>query len=150
MTPPLPDGEADSLRPASRPGSLRTLLDYECRLAIIVEEIAARPERLDDNAVEVHEGIVLKAYELVRRDFDSAYGAQWDSRARRKFFSTYTAAASMWPAYHQALKELESARGRRSLVPSMRRLAAPRRSYITALSKFHGELRVTLNFFRAR
>jgi len=87
----------------------------------------------------------------MRDDFEPTYGTQWDSRARRQFYSSYSAAANKWPAYHQALTELDSARERgRSLVPSMRRLEIPRNAYIKALSNFHKEFRATLKFFHAR
>lgn len=151
MTPPLPDRDADSPKPVARPHSLPALLNCEWRLAIIVAEVAERPESLDTSASDVHENLVMMAYRLMRDDVEPTYGEQWDRRARRQFYNSYGATANKWPAYREALAEFSSARERkRSLVNPMVRLERPRRAYITALSYFHEEFQTTLNFFRAR
>jgi Effector-associated domain 1 len=148
---PSPDPGTDSQCPEPPPGSLSKLADLEARLAIIVEEIAARPEILDASARDIHRGIVMRVYELMRRDVEPTFGAWWDKRARRRFYGAYSAAANKWPVYQQALAEFDLASySRKSLISPMRRLEMPRRAYIAALSNFHAEFRVTLDFLRAR
>jgi hypothetical protein len=145
--PPLASGDAGSFLPQPNPDDLRRLRDWEKRLGVLVREIEVRPDSLDPQATEIHDEIVINAYTLLCDEIELC-GKLWDQRARKRFKDSYSGAANRWPAYREALNDLEMARvRRRSAVTAMTRLARPRSTYISALSRFHREFSYTLKFF---
>jgi hypothetical protein len=151
MSSPPAGGAGDpsqSPGPIPRPPSLQKLRSCEQGISVILEEIRVIPDRLDTQASEVHEKFVIIAYRLMTSEVARVCGARWKADARKKFSDTYFAAANKWPAYREAIAELESAHGDGgSVVPAMRRLEKPRHDYITALGLFYGQLSETLGFF---
>lgn len=130
------------------PPNLETLRDCSQRLTVLLEETELSPEILDAQANGVHKDLVMHAYQLMRTEVAQACGERWKIDDRQRFGAGYRDVAKKWPAYREAVAELERARrGRRSLVDVMVRLERPREDYISALENFHGELSATLEFF---
>jgi hypothetical protein len=152
MTSPQPgDSDAASWEEPQEPiplNGLPMLRKYQSDLSTLLEEIDMRPDRLDLRANDFHERLVMPAYELMRTEVVQEHGSSWDTLHRRRFGDIYRTVASKWPAYREALGELEQARQRgMSINDAMMRLEGPRSGYITALMSFYDEFSDTLNFF---
>jgi hypothetical protein len=107
-----------------------------------------RPDRLDLVVNDVHEQLIMPSYELMSTQVEREYGSNWDARDRRRFRDICRAVANKWPAYREAVAELEMARHHGgSINEAMMRLEGPRSGYITALMTFYEEFSSTLDFF---
>lgn len=147
-TPPQPrHSSAAGLNRPEEPAlrSLPELRDRKRRLSVLLEEIDMRPDGLDVMARDVHETLVMPAYELMHTEAAKALGSQWGKRDQDRFGDTYHAAASKWPAYREALRQ---SRGHgTSTDDAMVRLEGPRSAYIAALSGFYDAFSSTLDIF---
>jgi hypothetical protein len=136
-----------SPEPIPLPESLPGLLDVETRLDALLEVIDVHLENLDSQAVYVHTGLVIPAYEAMKSDVAQACGKRWSNDRRKQFRTTYHDVASKWMAYKAALAVLNLApEGSTANVDAMIRLEIPRRGYIEALSDFYDEFSATLRF----
>jgi len=140
--------KVDEASRESVPRNLPQLHDSKRRLSVLIEMIDMSPDSLDPQASEVHQKLVMPVYELMRTEVAQACGPRWDTHDRRRFTDTYRAAANKWPAYREALAELERARHlRMSVNDAMVRLERPRSDYIAALLTFYDEFASTLDLF---
>ena len=130
------------------PPYVTKLRDLKARLSALLEDFDISPDSLDVQANEIHQGIVMEAYKLMRTEVAQACGLHWVERDRQRFGDTYHAAANKWPTYRQALDELDWARkNSTSQVDEMTRLEGPRSGYIDALLSFYKEFSGTLDYF---
>jgi hypothetical protein len=117
------------------------------RLSVLLDVIDVSPDELDLQADAVHRELVVPVYELMRTEVVQACGSRWAVRDRQRFADRYRAAANKWPAYREALAELERARALdTSINDAMVRLERPRGDYIAALLSFYDEFSATLDF----
>lgn len=131
--------------PIPPPKCLRRLLDIEMRLNALLEVVDVYPQNLDPEAVDVHTGFVIPAYEAMKGEVARACGQRWDNDGRKGFRTKYQDIASKWLAYKAGLAVLARApEGSTANVDAMRWLEEPRRSYIDALFNFYDEFSATL------
>ena len=124
--------------------SLPELRESRRRFSILLEMIDMNPDSLDPQASDIHERLVMPAYESMRTEREP----RWNAPSRRRFADTYRVVANKWPAYREALAELERARHLGvSVNDAMVRLERPRNDYITAMLTFYGEFTHILDFF---
>lgn len=142
-----PGKRQESASSTSPPGWLQRLRDGQMRLFELLEPIEMTPDDLDAEAEDVHELIVKPVYRVMRKEVAQECASRWDLDGRRRLGKRYEATADKWPAYREALAELESARQEhRSAVAALRDLETPRREYISALRSFYNEFSGTLDF----
>jgi hypothetical protein len=145
VPPPLPDRDAGS--PFPRPDPLESLRGWERLLAALIRDVELRPDNLDAQAGAIHDEIVIEAYRLLCAEIGRC-GRPWDSRAQNRFRKSFSDTANSWPAYREALAELDLARARGvSVVRPMMEVKPARVDYIAALSDFQRQFSGTLGFF---
>jgi hypothetical protein len=149
MSPPIPGNSAEAgPNGPELPGSglswLDELRDYEERLRELLDVIDVHPENLDaaniDAAGRLHERMVVRIYELMRREVRAAAGERWATDDQQLFQVAYSNVADEWPAYRQGLVELKRMqKPGNSAVDALLKLREPRRRYIWMLTQFFQE-----------
>lgn len=135
----------NSPNPIPPPASLPDLLNIEMRLGALLDVVDVYPENLDSQAVDVHTGFVIPAYEAMKGEVATACGQSWDNDGRKRYRTKYQDIASKWLAYKAGLAVLARApEGSTANVDAMMWLEEPRRSYIEALFNFYHEFSSTL------
>jgi len=149
-TPPEPGrGSAADSNESQRivPDNLPKLSDCKVRLSVLLDLIDVSPDELDLQADAVHRALVVPVYELMRTEVMQACGPRWAMHDQQRFADRYRAAANKWPAYREALAELERARVLETSVnDAMVRLERPRSDYIAALLNFYDEFSASFDF----
>jgi hypothetical protein len=147
MAPPEP-AAAGAAGPRPSPLHLGELREKSADLSDIVKVTELTPDLLDVQAKQVHTELVMPAYSWLKDEVARACGADWAVSDQQRLKAKYATAARKWPAYRQAVQELESARTHgRSEVIAQRRLETPRDEYIFALASFAVEVSAVLNKF---
>lgn len=137
---------SEQARPIPPPDRLPELRNWRNRLGALLDDFDDYPENLDPEAVNIHDGFVVPAYQVMKTDVAIAVGKRWDDKGREDLRRKYRFIATKWTTYKSALEVLALAsEGSIAHVDAMERMEGPRSGYLDALFDFYEVFSATLD-----